>query len=306
MELVIGIFIVYVIYRLVKRALTNKNPPAKPEITVRFEVSGSKGYSVETERYEQPSGKPARWYSAGQSVSVQGYDITGGLIYVGETLLDHSGYNNDACLINPRLKVSLAEPWEGSDEMDYWPQYGRIPARCRGAYLNWLVSGRSEREVYIGYVFLFFYGLERRLFVDGQQGALQEGERAEIVQEVRRLLEIYGGNRSFRGYASNFLATEWVLHQRDKPIPDYLDFNDRYCIGPFQVILAQYVAFGKPIPADMALQWVILHPDFGLRTPARRCAKEFKELFSCRYRQKFGEGLLVKPNKTPLKLRHYL
>jgi tellurite resistance protein len=304
MEIIIGIIIVYVIYRVAKGASTSKKNPVRPEVTVRFEVSGPGRYAGDSERYERPSGKPAKWYSAGQSVSVQGYDITGGLIYVGETLLDTSGYDNDACLINPKLKASPAEPWDGGDEMSYWPQYARISPKCRGAYLKWLASGRSEPEANIGYVFLFFYGLERRLFVDAQKGSVPATERAEIVQEVNRLLKIYGGNRSFRGYASNLLAMEWVLYQSDKPVPAYLDFNDRYCSEPFQVVLAKYVSAGKPIPSDVALQWIILHPEFGLRTPARRCTKEFKELFSRRYKQQFGEGLIVKPNKTPLRLEY--
>lgn len=304
MEIIIGIIIVYVIYRVVKGASSSRKPPVRPEVTVRFEVSGPGRYVGDSERYERPSGKPARWYSAGASVSVQGYDITGGLIYVGETLLDTSGYANDACLINSKLKASPAEPWDGGDEMSYWPQYARISPKCRGAYLKWLTGGRSEPEANIGYVFLFFYGLERRLFVDAQKGSVPATERSEIVQEVNRLLKIYGGNRSFRGYASNLLAMEWVLYQSDKPVPVYLDFNDRYCSEPFQVVLAKYVSAGKPIPSDVALQWIILHPEFGLRTPARRCTKEFKELFSRRYKQQFGEGLIIKPNKTPLRLEY--
>ncbi len=68
--------------------------------------------------------------------------------------------------------------------------------------------------------------------------------------------------------------------------------------------MAQYVVAGKPIPSDLARQWVVLHPEYGLRTPARRCAKEFKELFSQRYQNQFGDGLVVKPNKTRLKLEY--
>lgn len=305
MEVFIGAIIIYFIYRIVKSASSSKKPPVRPKVKVRFEVSGLGKYVDDSELYGRPSGKPAKWYSAGQRVSVQGYDITGGLIYVGETLLDSSGYNNDACLINPKLKVSPAEPWNCVDEMSYWPQYALISPRFRGAYLNWLAGGRSEPEANIGYVFLFFYGLERRLFIDGQKGYVPAGERAEIVQEVNRLIKIYGGNRSFRGYANNLIAMEWVLYQSDKPIPGYLDFNDRYCSEPFQVVLAKYVAAGKPIPSDVALQWLILHPEFGLRTPARRCEKEFKQLFSRRYKQQFGEGLIVAPNKTPLKLEYH-
>jgi hypothetical protein len=304
MELIIGLICLFVIYRVIKGLSSSNEPPEVPEFKVHFEVSSSRGTYSNQEPYERPSGKPAKWHERGQSVTVQDYNIPGGLIYVGETLLDAHGYENDACLVNPKLKVSAAEPWQNGDEMGYWPQYASIPAKCRGAYLKWLADGRSEPEAYIGYVFLFFYGLERRLFVDGQAGGVSAKERSTIVSEVNRLLKIYGGNRSFHGYAKNFLAMEWVLYQNAKPIPDYLDFSDRYCSEPFQVILAQHVVAGNPIPADVALQWILLHPEFGLRTPARRCVKEFRELFFSRYKLKFGEGLFIKPNKTRLKIEY--
>jgi hypothetical protein len=164
-----------------------------------------------------------------------------------------------------------------------------------------LATGRSEPETYIGYVFLFFYGLERRLFVDGSKGIVCEKERVAIVNEVKRLLKIYN-NRSFRGYATNFLGMEWVLYQNDKPIPDYINFDDRYCEKPFHLLLAKYVAAGKPIPTNIAIQWLNLHPEFRLRTPARRCSKEFRNLFFRRYKIKYGDGLVIKPNKTRLNI----
>ena len=297
MEIVIGLVVIYVVYLIIKSLSSTDRAP---DITLRVEVSGSDEY----EDYARPSGKPARWYESGSDVSIKGHEVPGGLVYVGEVLLDAHGYNNDACLINPKLKVSTAEPWEAGDEMGYWPHYGEIPAKCRGAFLKWLAGGRAEPEAYIGYVFLFFYGLERRLLIDGQKGDVSDKERYEIINEVRRLLKLYGSNQSFRGYASNFLAMEWVLYQSDKPVPDYIDFNDRYCSEPFQVVLAQHVVGGNPLPAHVALQWIMLHPEFGLRTPARRCAKEFRELFERRYTDKFGDGLVVKPNKTPLRLEY--
>ncbi|PLX48755.1 MAG: hypothetical protein C0613_10110 [Desulfobulbaceae bacterium] len=304
MELIIGLICFFVIYRIIKSLSSSNESSEVPEFKVNFEVSSATGIYSDQKPYEQPNGKPAKWYGPGQSVKVQSYNIPGGLIYVGETLLDTYGYENDSCLINPKLKISAAEPWENGGEMGYWPQYADIPAKCRGAYLKWLTDGRSEPEANIGYVFLFFYGLERRLFIDGQTGRVSESERSSIVIEVNRLLKIYGGNRSFQGYAKNFLAMEWVLYRNDKPVPDYLDFSDRYCSEPFQVVLAQHVVAGNPIPADVALQWVLLHPEFGLRTPARRCAKEFRELFVSRYKLRFGEGLLIKPNKTRLKIEY--
>ncbi len=49
-------------------------------------------------------------------------------------------------------------------------------------------------------MFLYFYGLERRFFVD------QSNEDAkDIVQEVRRLQSLYPDNHSVRRYLCEFL-----------------------------------------------------------------------------------------------------
>ncbi|WP_162267332.1 TerB N-terminal domain-containing protein [Legionella pneumophila] len=284
-------FIIYIIY---KRLDAGKKTHSTENFTeFHYEVNDTR-----------PSGMPAKWYGFKEDTTVNNINIKGGLIYVGEVLLDIDEYENDASLINPKLGILPAKSWEHGDLIGYWSRYSQIPEQCRGAYLNWLATNRSEPEANIGYVFLFFYGLERRIFVDSQKYTIDDVERNHIIDEVKRLLTIYGNNRSFRGYANNFLATEWILYHRDKPPPNYIDFNDRYCLHAFQFLLAQYVASGKPIPADIALQWLILHPDFSIKTPARRCPKEFLTLFCYKYREKFGDGLIITPNKTRLILEY--
>ena len=49
--------------------------------------------------------------------------------------------------------------------MTYWPSYSEISSAARTAYVDWLASGRRP-GAHIGYVFLFFYGIERRVLVD--------------------------------------------------------------------------------------------------------------------------------------------
>jgi uncharacterized tellurite resistance protein B-like protein len=301
MEFVIFLVILVVIFQIFKVSSSGKKKSKANEVTVKVEFSGPGEYGESSYQSDRPSGNIARWYPANQAVNVKGYNIPGGLIYVGTNLPENDGYWNDACLINPELPVKSAEPWEAGDEMGYWPKYGRIPSKCRGAYLKWLADGRKESEANIGYVFLFFYGLERRLIVGGKS-QVSTSERTDIINEVRRLLKVYGGNRSFRGYAGTFLAMEWALYQSDKSIPTYIKFDDRYCIEPFQFALAKTVAAGKPISAETALNWYRLSPDVQLRTPARRCAKEFRSLFARRYKKKYGDGIIVKPNKTRLKM----
>ncbi|MFK5891730.1 MAG: TerB N-terminal domain-containing protein [Pseudomonadota bacterium] len=303
MELLIGLFVIYVIYSIFKKPSSEKILKSKPNITINIDASNYDDNTFES--YAKPKGKPAKWFAKSSSVNIQSYNINDGMLYVGESLPDMYGYNNDACLVNPALKILPSKPWEHGDEMGYWPSYSDISPRCRGAYLEWLSAGRSEPETHIGYVFLFFYGLERRLFCDGQKDGISKSERLDVINEVRRLLSIYGENRSFQGYARNLLTMEWALYQNSEAIPTYIDLSSRHSQAAFQVVLAQYVVAGKAISADIALTWFTLHPNFGVRTAARRCPEEFKALFTQYYEQKFGEGLIVKPNKTLLKLSYY-
>lgn len=77
----------------------------------------------------------------------------------------------------------------------------------RGIF-KWLADGRVEVKANIGYVFLFFYGLERRIFVDAVENSCSATRKIDIVNEVIRLLELYGDNNSFKTYAQNFLSME--------------------------------------------------------------------------------------------------
>ena len=293
-----------------------ENEPKKvTPIENYYSQSNISNHTFENKQSIKSATRVAVWYGKNQPVQVKNYSISKGFVYVGERLINTKNENrpyqnndyNDAALINPTLHIIPAEPWEHGNEMSYWPNYADIPAKCKGAYLKWLSTGRIEPNTHIGYVFLFFYGLERRIFVDAIKGNISVEERNDIVNEVLRLLELYGGNNSFKMYAQNFLAMEWVFFSRsNERIPEYLKFNGHYHVYVLRLLLAKNIAKGNPLSYELALDWTIMHPTLGirLRTPARRCPNEFRELFKQRYMQKFGEGIIVKPNKTPLELNY--
>lgn len=257
--------------------------------------------------FDQSKGKTTTWLGFGESARVRGYDIPGGLIYVGSSLPSPSmgPRVNDACLIDPQLPVSKPGSTLYPSSMGYWPQYAQISADCRARYLRWLAGGRSDPNVDAGYPFLFFYGLERRLLIDGQAGIVTAEEREQIVLEIRRLRTLFECSNSFQGYSSGLLMAEWLLYRSDKPMPSYLSEGGRAGVGPFRVMLAQYSARGEPLPADIALRWLSLRNDYyKLRTPAKRCKVEFEKLFSIRYTEKCGDGVIVKPNKKRLSYQY--
>src|ERR1035441_2550542 len=169
--------------------------PVRPRAT--GQTSPSRGYSAAV----QPAAGDAVWVPPGQLVQVGGCSISGGLVYVGRDLAAITGRGPDPALLDPSLGTDHQVADYAGANMGYWPSYSTIVPACRAAYLQWLANGRNAPNAYIGYVFLYFYGLERRLLVDAQQSAAARSERETLVTEVRRLLRIYGTNGSFRGEA---------------------------------------------------------------------------------------------------------
>jgi len=135
------------------------SPPARHGV---FEISVEVVGPGSVRGYRPGAKRDARWLRQGEAISIAGYQITGGMLYVGEALDSVAGYSPEPALIVPSQPVARAHPDRQGQGMSYWPSYSGIEPRCRAAYLEWLATGRRDPDAYIGYVFLFFYGLERR------------------------------------------------------------------------------------------------------------------------------------------------
>ncbi|MFU2319160.1 TerB N-terminal domain-containing protein [Rahnella sp. PCH160] len=236
--------------------------------------------------------------------------ISRGNFYYGEELINfpshhyYSDDGNDASLVNGSLLTSFAPENYQDETLSYWPRYASLSPGCRGAYLNWLASERSEASCPIGYIFIYFYGLERRILLDGKQGIVADDEFRQIFDEVYRLRNIFKDNYSFRNYSARLIDVMLFLRPEVVSIPEASGFILTNESLSFRFQLAKTVEEGLPIAEAMALAWVIYYPLYTLRTPARRCESEFSALFKKRYTQKFGASLIVKPNKTRLKLEY--
>ena len=190
--------------------------------------------------------------------------------------------------------------------MDYWPSYSHLAPESRAAYLDWLAAGRPG-GAYIGYVFLFFYGIERRVLFEADYIDEARAEIPMLVDEVERLVDLYQGSSSFRGYASDFLSFGPLI----RGVVDVADLTPpltrRGWDFPVELKLAlgATVDASEPLPAPWALSWLRTHPDIQLRTAANRCADEFNELFRIRYQSQYGDGMTIRRNKTPLKLSYH-
>lgn len=241
------------------------------------------------------------WIPHSKDAEIAGRKL-GSLIYVGRGLAAVNGDDIEPALVDPKLSVSKRIRDCTERRLDYWSSYSYASSEARAAYLHWLATGRSDPAADIGYVFLYFYGLERRALHDGRTSSAAKGEILDIEQEVVRLLRIYGDNRSFLRYAQSFVD---FLQARRCPEASYtrpptphtgqdLRFSDR-------LALAQCAADGKPLPAEWAHVWVTSNQSSALSMPARRCPAEFGQLFKSRYKEQFGEGIKLLKNRTRLK-----
>lgn len=249
------------------------------------------------------------WVPAGTSKTVCGITITCGRIFVGSGLAAGNGFSVEPSLVNPDLTVD----WHKADaqglELGYWPQYHKIGAEARAGYLQFLSTDRDDPQAPIGFVFLYFYGLERRLLIDAQSPGINDAEYRELVAEIEQLLTVYDHSRSFRGYASGLLdflrirgtsldqpgkAPVIPEHSRDVPLS-------------LQVDLGIFSINQRPIPAEWAYAWIMQDSQFQFwkRKATERCTEELRELFKVLYRQRHGEGIVVKPNKTSIKAEYH-
>lgn len=295
--IVVGVF--YFIFKMLLVILKgiagffkpNRYLPADRAVRDYYEFDDVEEVEIEEER----------WVSPGEQVSIHGKTIEGGMLYIQSGPSDR--YGADPSLINVDLPRSPNRPCTENYGMSYWPSYSDISAEARSAYMDWLEKGRRVKGAYIGYVFLFFYGLERRILVDDPS----EKEIVSIRDEVNGLLSLYGDNRSFRSYAENFLGLINVTlgegYHKAETNPNLIA---RGIYSPsFKVELGKLVVNKNPIPWDLALEWSLRDPETKLRVPAKRCPKEFASVFEELYRAKYGEGMVVPPNKKKIELEYH-
>ncbi|KAM3108880.1 tellurite resistance TerB family protein [Phormidesmis sp. 146-33] len=247
------------------------------------------------------------WIPADKTVQVDRYTIPG-LVYVGDGLMSLRSFNQtEPCLIRPKLKVQCPYPDYQGTQMPYSPSYTQMKPASRAAYLEWLSTGRRKPNVAISYVWLFFYGLERRVFHDflGLKTNEYQTELNQIIAEVEQLEKLYG-DRSYGisgtfGYKANSFL-DLCRAMRSRPLYETVNPLEASPLA-VQIALGQLLQQGQSIPADWAIAWWSRLGKKQLKLAATRCFSEFQALFRVRYAQHYGEGLKFDP-KVNLKLEY--
>ena len=236
----------------------------------------------------------ARWVAPGDTVAVAGRQI-GGMIYLGSTR--DSWQPSGDPVIDPGLPVARYGSDVAGESMPYWPSYSGIDPSARAAYLDWLARGRSDVRYDVGYVFLYFYGIERRFFVDSPA----EEERRDLIAETERLLSIYGTNLSVRRYLTAFLEVARIAMEPARVIEPRFERSGYETPLDMRVAIGRMVKARQPLSADWLLGWYATDPQTRFRTPARRAFPEFKALFAQVFDNRFPQGLKMREPKRILR-----
>ena len=264
---------------------------------------------VKAEQSSQPmKARTAKgWIPKGQLVQIAGRTIKG-MVYVGTPPNVGPSYYREPCraYIDPSLSIAKSGEDCHGKQMSYWPGYSNIPAVCRATYLDWLEAGRSDGAINVGYMFIFFYGLERRFLLDSPE----DQEKVQIITEVRRLKALSADNYSAQRYLGEFLDLASIAYMQGVSVDDdelknsILENRNWDLPVALKIVLGTLIANGSPINADWMYLWLVCHPETRLRTPAKRCSEEFKALFQNKFSAKYREGLEVRKPKRKLKLQY--
>jgi uncharacterized tellurite resistance protein B-like protein len=202
--------------------------------------------------------------------------------------------------------ASVSAPCD--QELGYWPNYSALNPTQRRCYVNWLAQQRRDSDPgqrALGYLFLFFYGLERRICLEGDQDP-------GLIDEILGLLQFYGAAHASRSLRSYFLGLAhnggWRLgHQPYRSIwPRTMDFDEgRTGEEPMKLVLANLLELGEPMHWSIAYRLALTNPECRRSVVMTRAQDEFWKLFQGRYEGEYGSGLALQASKQPCWYRYH-
>lgn len=249
------------------------------------------------------------WIPKNQTIRVKGISISGGMTYYNGT---HSQVYHPS-MIEENQIIGMGSGDFRRDLSGYYPAYRNINPDDRRAYLNWLASDRSDPSTGIGFVFIYFYGLERRLVIDSKFDTSVEAEKPFILQEIRRLLAVYSTNRSFKRYANSLIdfievSTDYSPDFHESIMAETLKVengavNSKVSKHSIAIAIAQLVDQQKTITAEWAYLWAQQFSSMLDKTVVSYKPlfyKAFQQVFESRY----PNGFYAIPSKVLLTVNY--
>lgn len=279
------------------------SPIAKP-VPVPQAAMRNSGLSIEVSfgtdtPHERRGGRndaKLAWHPAGQPVSHEGLRIGSGMLYAVDRPLRWPG-EPSAIITSLSVARVAAHPLQ---DFGYYPSYEHITPEQRRCYLEWLAAGREDADPSqrsLGYVFMFFYGLERRILLEGDRDPA-------LLDEIVRLLQHYGPahkSRSLKSYALQLLHfAGWQLGADYYRAlwPRLLEFDgERPDQDGMRFVLANLHQRGEALDWTVAYRIAMGNEESRRSTVVTKARDKFWELFEQRFNQQFPGGLVLQAAK---------
>lgn len=227
----------------------------------------------------------------------------------GSTLVVSGIALRDPCLYASRAVKRASDPGEVrlddpvkrgvAQDLPYWPWYSDADPAQRHAYLTWLAAGRDALPEIEGFVFLWFYGLERRLLVDRQDLPIV-GDRVLSLLALDAPRRGTKAGRSLRRYAAGLL---WIAVAREPDAFDRATIERMIGATPefeedsLAAALAWAARGAHPIPDALAMHVAEIQPRAVRGSVRKKVGERFPELFGKRLRERFPSGFGVESGK---------
>lgn len=227
----------------------------------------------------RPQDLATHWVPPGMRVKVQRYSLPDGLVYLCGNAERNRVERTEPSLIDESLPVGREEDFT-IRHLPYYPTYEGASPTARAAYLNWLASGRRHPKADLGYVYLFFYGLERRAVIDARTDPAARDEIPAICAELEGLVETYK-NGTFRWRASQLLSFCRYIYGAGELTPPALPLegNPHVIKDLFRIALSQVYHERRELPAKWLVTWYLNEGRFAKPAVVKRHQQMFATVF---------------------------
>lgn len=248
-----------------------------------------------------PQAKKLEWITPGTQIQIGGRTIPG-MVYVSDVAM---GWGSEPSAICRPQQV--ARTAAGMEDLPYFPSYESISPNQRAIYLDWLARGRRDADpdsLATGYLFLFFYGIERRVLRDGDRDPA-------IWNELLNLLHLYGLTRkswSVASYFGDFLHyTAYAMgpERYSEVCPSLLAAQGRRLSETAMTLaLANHFRMGHPVEWEVAHLVAMNLEESRRSVVTERTGDAFKKMFRNRFETAYPIGLALKASKRNQRVQY--
>ena len=272
------------------------DPPESPSTPEPVAVPGR------NPRNKRSPGRSLRWRAPGEMVQLKSGHRIAGMIYTASGLV--RGVDEPSAINEGWQVGSFPHPFREASRS--WASYRALSPQQRRAYLDWLAADRLNRgttPINSGQLFLFFYGLERRLVWDGDWDS-------RLFDEMFKLLKAYGSGKhadSFKSYALSllhFVGYRCGRYAELLPRIAALDQTRAFKSGALY-LLAHLHKTGQPLRESFALALATMESSCRKSALTIQVNRELTVVFQHRFAQSWPEGITLIAAKEPFHVRYH-